>query len=113
MDEPLLVTTNAVIDAIGGTAAAAWLTRRGQSAASNWRQASRFPPNTYLAMNSALAAKGLYAPAWLWGMVEARPPASETKADAKSGSLPKRTAEWLAEDGSGKKQRKADATEAA
>jgi hypothetical protein len=82
MDEPELVTTNAVIDALGGTAAAAWLTRRGQSAASNWRQASRFPPSTYLAMHSALAEKGLSAPAWLWGMVEPRPPAEATKADA-------------------------------
>lgn len=82
MVEPPLVTTNAVIDALGGTAAAARLTGRGQSAASNWRQASRFPPNTYLAMNSALAAKGFSAPGSLWGMVEARPLASATKADA-------------------------------
>lgn len=82
MDEPPLVTTTAVIDALGGTAAAARLTRRGQSAASNWRQASRFPANTYLAMTSALAAKGLFAPAWLWDMEPPPPLASATKAAA-------------------------------
>ena len=81
MGEPELVTTNEVIDALGGTAATAWLTGRGQSAACNWRMRSRFPSNTYLAMTMALAAKGLAAPTWLWGMVEARPPAEATKAD--------------------------------
>ena len=76
-----LTTTNAVIDALGGTRAVAELTGRGQSAASNWRNHPRFPPNTYLAMTTALAAKGFFAPAWLWDM-EARPPQHLTKADA-------------------------------
>jgi hypothetical protein len=82
MSEPPLTTTDAVIDALGGTQAAARLTGRRQSAASNWRHAGQFPPNTYLAMMTVLAAKGLFAPAWLWDM-EARPPAPpSTKADA-------------------------------
>ena len=68
----LPLTTNDVIDALGGTAAAARLTGRGQSAASNWRLRPRFPPNTYLAMTQALLAKGLFAPAWLWAQ-EPRP----------------------------------------
>jgi hypothetical protein len=67
-----LLTTNAVIDALGGTRLVAKLTGRGQSAASNWRWAMQFPPNTYLTMTKALEAKGLFAPAWLWDM-EPRP----------------------------------------
>jgi hypothetical protein len=76
-----VTTTNAVIDALGGTRAVAELTGRGQSAASNWRNHPRFPANTYLTLTAALAAKGLTAPAWLWDM-EARPPEPLTKAAA-------------------------------
>ena len=60
---PPLASTAAVIDALGGSTAAARLTGRGQAAACNWRTRAQFPPNTYLAMTQALLAKGLYAPA--------------------------------------------------
>jgi hypothetical protein len=76
---PLLHSTNAVIDSLGGTDAVARLTGRGQPAASNWRTRSRFPANTYLIMTKALTAKGLFAPAWLWGM-EARPARAAARA---------------------------------
>ncbi len=80
MLEPPLITTSAVIDALGGTQAAARLTGRLKSAVSNWRQTERFPPNTYLAMTAALAAKGLFAPAWLWGQEpEPRPVANKSR----------------------------------
>jgi hypothetical protein len=61
-----LLTTNAVIDALGGTQAVARLTRRGDTAPYNWLYHQRFPPNTYLAMTRALLNRGLYAPPWLW-----------------------------------------------
>jgi hypothetical protein len=76
-----LLTTIAVIEALGGTRAVADLTGRGQPAAANWYWRPHFPANTYLAMTGALAAKGLSAPAWLWDMEPPPPLAQETKAD--------------------------------
>jgi hypothetical protein len=80
---PVLSTTDVVIDALGGTTAVARLTgRKSPSAAANWRACRYFPPNTYLAMTMALAARGHSAPAWLWRMEEA-PIKAERKAKAK------------------------------
>jgi hypothetical protein len=59
-------STIEVIDALGGT-----LTGRTYNAAFNWRSAGKFPCNTYLKMQAALAAHGHNAPASLWGMAEA------------------------------------------
>ena len=78
LPEPL-ITTSAVIDALGGNEAAARLTGRGKTAPYNWRQWPRFPADTYLVMHSALAAKGLFAPPWLWR--QGPLPAKSTKAD--------------------------------
>lgn len=64
-----LGTTKDVMDALGGTAEVAKLTKRTYNAAHNWRAFSTFPSNTYVAMNGALDEKGLRAPASLWGMV--------------------------------------------
>lgn len=82
MPAPLL-STDDVIEALGGTQAVARLTGRGDTAPYNWRYHARFPPNTYLALITALAARGLHAPAWLWGM-EPRPRRARNrqKADA-------------------------------
>jgi len=65
-----LSSTTEVMDALGGTSAVAKLTGRKVSAASNWHSFAAFPANTFLVMQAALGAKGLEAPASLWGMVE-------------------------------------------
>lgn len=66
-----LSTTIEVMDALGGTSAVAKLTGRTYAAAFNWRKAKRFPTNTFLVINSALAKKGKSAPKMLWRMPEA------------------------------------------
>ena len=65
-----LTTTREVTAALGGTKAVANLTGRKYSAASNWLLESKgqFPPNTFVALNAALAKIGKSAPASLWGM---------------------------------------------
>ena len=65
-----LETTKEVIDALGGTSAVAKITGRTYNAAHNWRSFEKFPANTFVVMSRALRAKGLSAPAELWGMVE-------------------------------------------
>lgn len=67
-----LRTTDEVIDALGGNGAVSALTARGATAVSNWRSKARgkFPPETYLVIQQALAEKGLSAPPALWSMVE-------------------------------------------
>ena len=75
-----LTSTIDVVNALGGSRAAARLTGVGQSAACNWRNRDHFPPNTYLAMTQVLAAKGLVASAWLWDQ-EPRPPANSAKVE--------------------------------
>jgi len=69
-----LITTRAVMAALGGTHAVAKLTNRKYSAAANWLlsfdgKEPAFPSNTYLAITRALAAVDKTAPASLWGMV--------------------------------------------
>lgn len=65
-----LSTTVDVIEALGGTSVVAELTGRTYPAAFNWRRFDKFPANTFVVMNRALAAKGKSAPASLWGMAE-------------------------------------------
>lgn len=63
-----LSTTSAVMDELGGNLAVAELTGSNSKAVWNWRKSETFPSNTYVAMTSALLAKGKTAPAALWGM---------------------------------------------
>ena len=62
-----LTTAAEVVEVLGGPAEVAVLTRRGNTAAYNWK--NFFPPNTYVVMQGALAEKGCAAPPNLWGMV--------------------------------------------
>jgi hypothetical protein len=61
-------TTSTVIDALGGNTAVADLTGSNPKAVWNWRGFTTFPSNTYVVMIAALEAKGMSAPASLWGM---------------------------------------------
>lgn len=65
-----LLTTADVMAALGGPGAVAELTGRKYSAAHNWGTFVKFPANTYVVMQAALAKIGRTAPASLWGMVE-------------------------------------------
>jgi len=71
MSNETLHTADEVVDALGGTKAVAELTRRKDSAVSNWRTAGKFPPNTYLLLKAALSDKNKGAPDALWSMAEA------------------------------------------
>lgn len=76
-----LITTGAVIDALNGTGAVSRLCGRSPQAVSNWRRDDRakFPAETFVVMQAALAAIGKSAPAQLWGMDQpsSRPTPSE------------------------------------
>lgn len=63
-----LLTTDAVIDALGGNADVAKLCKVSPRAVSNWREWGRnsFPTETYLIINHALTSRGLSAPVSLW-----------------------------------------------
>lgn len=62
-----LKNTTKIIDVLGGTAEVARLTGRPQAQVSRWKRWGRFPPQCYLAMTGALAAKGHIAEPSLWG----------------------------------------------
>lgn len=64
----LLLTTSDVIEKLGGLNAVAAITGRGYTAVSNWKARETFPPDTYLALQSALQAKDYEAPPRLWRM---------------------------------------------
>lgn len=66
----ILETPAQVIDALGGPAKVAEITGRKYSAAWNWKGSKALPANTYLLLKSALAERGLQAPASLWRMAE-------------------------------------------
>jgi len=63
-----LLSTSAVLDELGGNSAVAELTGSTPKAVWNWRVAETFPSNTYVALTTALQAKGKNAPPSLWGM---------------------------------------------
>jgi hypothetical protein len=63
-----LETTEQVIEALGGNQPVAEITLSKPNAVSNWRVFKTFPSNTYVAMTQALHARGMSAPASLWGM---------------------------------------------
>lgn len=78
----MLETTDAVIDAVGGTSAAAGLFGFDPRRVSNWRKAGRFPPETFLVLTAALRAIGKTAPSTLWSMHEPAPLAQPAGASA-------------------------------
>ena len=67
-----LLTTADVINALGGQAEVMRLTKRKRTGVANWFRQETFPANTYLVLITALQARGLNAPPWLWNM-EPRP----------------------------------------
>lgn len=66
-----LVTTDDVIDALGGNAEVAQIVSGTPNAVRNWRGRVRgkFPAETYVAMSAALRRKELIASGRLWGMI--------------------------------------------
>lgn len=59
-----------VIRALGGPTAVGRIVGRSPQSVVNWRAAKTFPPDTYLAISSALKEKGYDAPPSLWRMLE-------------------------------------------
>jgi hypothetical protein len=80
MERELLQTATKVIDALGGTAATARLTKRKIQSVSNWRATGRLPSDTFLVMSKALDDVGKAAPISLWGMAPAQEPSQECAA---------------------------------
>lgn len=62
----ILRTTDAVIDALGGTRVVASMFGRTDPAASNWRKDGQFPSYTYFVLKDKLARIGKSAPDSLW-----------------------------------------------
>ena len=58
----MLTAVNDVIDAVGGTAAAAELAGVGSSAVSMWRSRGRIPSEKYMIFVAALCERGLGTP---------------------------------------------------
>jgi hypothetical protein len=64
----LLNSADEVIDAVGGTAAAARLVAASIASVSNWRARDRLPPRTFLLFEEALDVVGAAASSTLWGI---------------------------------------------
>lgn len=64
-----------VIEALGGEDTVKALTNCSNQTLWNWKSFGRFPSDTYVVMNAALAMKGKSAPVSLWRM--RRPVAAE------------------------------------
>jgi hypothetical protein len=62
-----LQTVDAVIEALGGTFKVAELVDLRPQAVSQWRARGQIGKGNYVIMTKALEAKGLVAPASLWG----------------------------------------------
>jgi hypothetical protein len=74
-----LTTSSEVIDAVGGTAAAAALAATASPtgicslpSVSNWRSSGRLPPYTFLVFTNELATRGFRASSMLWGIAPVR-----------------------------------------
>lgn len=65
-----LQTAGDVIDALGGTAETARLTKRKSQHVSNWRAAGRLPADTFLIMLAELRERDCNASPKLWGIKE-------------------------------------------
>lgn len=64
-----LTTTGEVIDALGGNAVVAEMTKaKNKNVIYNWRAAGKFPANTYILFQSELRHRNLTAPDRLWAM---------------------------------------------
>ena len=61
-------TVAEVLDLLGGNQGVALLTHATHKAVSNWRQAKKFPANSYLIINERLRQLGYTAPTTLWAM---------------------------------------------
>lgn len=66
----ILKTVDEVIDAVGGTGAAARLTGRKPQHVSNWRSEKRIASETYLIFKLDLAKRKFRASSALWGITE-------------------------------------------
>ena len=73
-----LTTVDAVIDAVGGTAAAAVLTARKPQHVSNWRKEKRIASATYLQFKEELNKRKLRASPVLWGIAVPKKPRKKT-----------------------------------
>jgi len=65
-----LTTVAEVIDTIGGLRLQEITDRRSNNV-TNWRNAGRFPPNTFVVMQAELKRLHCRAPDSLWGMIAA------------------------------------------
>lgn len=74
---PIIDSTDAVIDELGGNGPVSRLLNTTHKAVSNWRGwgRGRFPADTYLVLTAALERSGRRADPRLWGMI-----GSETEA---------------------------------
>ena len=64
-----LHTVAEVVEELGGAQAVKDLTKRASSSVVPvWKYRGKFPPNTFVVLQSALEARGLRAPSKLWGM---------------------------------------------
>jgi hypothetical protein len=73
----MLNTVDGVIDALGGTGAVAKLTKRRDSAVSNWRTVGTIPPKTFLQITTALELIGHTVSPKVFGMAEFKAPVSK------------------------------------
>lgn len=63
----MLTSVEAVIDALGGTAAAADLLGLGRPAISNWKFRGAIPPENFMMISEALTVRGLHANPAIFG----------------------------------------------
>jgi hypothetical protein len=70
MESTNLRSVDAVIDVLGGTKKVAQLTGCTAAAVSNWRNAGKFPSNTYLLLKASLGDRSHEPPDTLWTMKE-------------------------------------------
>lgn len=68
----ILETSSQVIDAVGGTTAAAQLADSSPQSVNNWRRSGRLAGDTFLIFSEELKERGLRAPLALWGMKPSR-----------------------------------------
>ena len=87
-----LETSSEVIDALGGTSAAAALASPGAPggvcslpSVSNWRVSGRLPPYTFLLFTTALNGRGYRAPSMLWGIAPVLDPGAVTAEETAAG----------------------------
>lgn len=64
-----LATTKDVIRALGDKAVVAAMVGASYETVCNWARANHFPPKTFVALQRAMAERGIRAPIELWGMV--------------------------------------------